>query len=45
MKRNDSEYDFAGAITSTESEEIIQVVQQFAVDAEAWIAGHDPSLA
>lgn len=45
MKRNDSEYDFAGAITSTETDEIIQVVQQFAVDAETWIAGHDPSLA
>ena len=44
MKRNDSEYDFAGSITKTEAEELIKIVQQFASDAQEWIAKNYPTL-
>ena len=45
MKRNDCEYDFAGSVTDTDAEGLLNTVKQFAVDAEAWIGKHHPSLA
>jgi hypothetical protein len=44
MKRNDSEYDFAGSITVSESDELIEAVTQFAPIVEAWIGQHQPAL-
>lgn len=44
MKRNDSEYDFAGSISLTEADELVRLVGQFAADAEAWIAANHPAL-
>ncbi|HEV3343043.1 MAG TPA: hypothetical protein VG125_21895 [Pirellulales bacterium] len=45
LKRNASEYDFAGGVTDTEAKELLKAVKQFAVDAEAWIKAHHSSLA
>lgn len=44
MKRNDCEYDFAGAVTDTDAEGLLSTVKQLAVDAEGWISKHHPSL-
>lgn len=45
MKRNDCEYDFAGGVTDTDAEGLLNTVKQFSVDAEGWISKHHPSLA
>ena len=45
MKRNESEYDFAGAITLTEADELVRIARQFASDAQAWIIQNHPALA
>ena len=45
MKRNASEYDFAGGVSDTEAEGLLTAVRQFAADAEAWIAAQYPHLA
>ncbi|HUY88399.1 MAG TPA: hypothetical protein VMV10_06675 [Pirellulales bacterium] len=45
LKRNGCEYDFAGGVTDTDAEGLLKTVKQFAVDAEAWINAHHPSLA
>jgi hypothetical protein len=45
MKRNESEYDFAGAITSVEADELVRIARQFASDAQAWILKNHPNLA
>ena len=45
MKRNSCEYDFAGGVTDTDAEGLLKEVQQFAVDAEAWIKARYPHLA
>jgi hypothetical protein len=44
MKRNDCEYDFAGGVTDTDAEGLLKAVQQFAIDAEAWVKLHHPWL-
>jgi len=44
MKRNDCEYDFAGGVTNTDADGLLKAVQQFAIDAEAWVKKHHPSL-
>jgi hypothetical protein len=44
MKRNDCEYDFAGGVSDTDANGLLKAVQQFAVDAEAWVKAHHPSL-
>jgi hypothetical protein len=44
MKRNDCEYAMAGSVTSTDADELVKAVTQFAVDAEAWISSHHPTL-
>jgi hypothetical protein len=45
IKRNASEYDFAGGVSDTDAEGLLKAVQQFAVDAEAWVKTHHPPLA
>ena len=44
MKRNRCEYDLAGGLSDTDVESLLKVVQQFAIDAEAWIKTHHPHL-
>jgi hypothetical protein len=36
-QRNQREYDFAGGVTETEADGLLNAVRQFAVDAQAWI--------
>ena len=45
MKRNSCKYDFAGGVSDTDAEGLLTAVQQFAVDAEAWIKARYPHLA
>jgi hypothetical protein len=45
IKRNASEYDFAGGVSDTDAEGLLTTVRQFAVDAEAWIKARDPQFA
>ena len=45
IKRNVSEYEVAGGVTDTDADGLLEAVRQFAVDAEAWIKAHHPSLA
>ncbi|MGH7135343.1 MAG: hypothetical protein ACREHD_06355 [Pirellulales bacterium] len=44
LKRNGCEYDFAGGVTDTDADGLLMTVKQFAIDAEAWIKAHHPSL-
>jgi Polymerase beta, Nucleotidyltransferase len=44
MKRNQCEYDFAGGVTDTEANALIESVNQFAVHAGAWIKARYPEL-
>jgi len=44
MKRNDCEYDFAGGVSDTEADSLLQAVRAFASDAEAWVGTHHPQL-
>ncbi len=45
MKRNQCEYDFAGGVTETDAEGLLITVEQFAVDAEAWVKARCPHWA
>jgi len=45
VKRNASEYDFAGGVSDTDADGLLTTVRQFAIDAEAWIQMHHPHLA
>jgi hypothetical protein len=45
MIRNESEYDFAGGVTDTDVDQLLNAVKQFAADAEAWIAARHTHLA
>jgi hypothetical protein len=45
MKRNDCEYDLAGGVSDTDAEGLLKAVQQFVVDAEAWMKARHPRLA
>ena len=44
VKRNASEYDFAGGVSDTDADGLVKVVQKFAVDVETWIRAHHPAL-
>jgi hypothetical protein len=44
IKRNASEYDFAGGVSDTDADSLLQVVQKFHGDAEAWVKAHHPKL-
>ena len=45
MKRNSCEYDVAGGVSDTDAEGLLEAVQQFWVDCEAWIKARYPHLA
>lgn len=45
IKRNISEYDYAGGVTETDADGLLQAVRQFVIEAEHWIAVHYPHLA
>jgi len=45
IKRNECEYDFAGGISDTDAQGLLETVQQFAVDCEAWIRTRYSALA
>jgi hypothetical protein len=45
IKRNASEYDFAGGVSDTDADGLLKIVQQFRLDAEAWVKTHHPKLA
>jgi hypothetical protein len=45
IKRNQSEYDFAGGVSEAEAKGLLAAAEQFALDAEAWIKARHPSLA
>jgi hypothetical protein len=45
LKRNNCEYDFAGGVSDTDAEGLLNAVRQFAVDVEAWIDTHHPHFA
>jgi hypothetical protein len=45
IKRNASEYDFAGGVSDTDADGLLVAVRKFAIDAEAWIKTHHPHLA
>jgi hypothetical protein len=44
MKRNGCEYDFAGGVSDTDAESLLEAVQQFAVEADAWLRAYHPAL-
>jgi hypothetical protein len=44
MKRNDCEYDFAGGVSDTDADGLLKTVQQFKIDAEAWMTVRHPNL-
>jgi hypothetical protein len=45
IKRNRCEYDYAGGVTDTDADGLLETVQQFAIDSGAWLRSHHPSLA
>ena len=44
MKRNGCEYDFAGGVSETDADGLLKAVQQFKIDAEAWMDARHPNL-
>lgn len=44
-KRNVSEYDFAGNISQTDADGLIEAAEEFEAEVEAWIKTHNPALA
>jgi hypothetical protein len=44
IKRNASEYDFAGGVSDTDADGLLATVRQFAIDAKAWIKMRHPQL-
>jgi hypothetical protein len=45
IKRNVSEYEFAGGVSDTDAEGLLGAVRTFSKEAEAWITANHPSLA
>ena len=45
IKRNASEYTFAGGVSDTDADGLLKAVQNFAVDVDAWLKAHHPHLA
>ena len=45
IKRNRCEYDYAGGVTDTDADGLLETVQQFAIESEAWLRSHHPKLA
>ena len=45
VKRNVSEYDFAGTITDTDADGLAKAARDFSVEVEAWLKQRHPGLA
>ena len=45
VRRNDSEYDFAGGISKADADDLETAVMKFRVEVEAWIKAKYPALA
>jgi hypothetical protein len=45
VKRNNCQYDFAGGVSDTDANGLLNTVRQFAVDVEGWIQAHHPHFA
>jgi hypothetical protein len=44
IKRNASEYDFAGGVTDTDATALLSAARTFAQDVERWVKAHYPHL-
>jgi hypothetical protein len=44
MLRNQSEYDFAGGVSDSDANQLLQEVNKFATEAEKWISVRHPNL-
>jgi SAV_6107-like HEPN len=44
VKRNASEYDFAGGVSDTDAEGLLNAAQQFAAAVDSWIKTNHPRL-
>ena len=44
MKRNNCEYDFAGVMSDTDADRLLETVIQFVAKAGAWVKVHHPHL-
>ncbi|MBW1788282.1 MAG: hypothetical protein JRK53_16935 [Deltaproteobacteria bacterium] len=44
MKRNRAEYDYAGAVSDKEADELVQFVKEFKDEVEAWLEKKHPEL-
>ena len=44
INRNHCEYDFAGGTSETDAEGLLEAVEKFAPDVEAWLATRHPNL-
>jgi hypothetical protein len=45
LKRSSCEYDFAGGVSDTDAERLLETVRRFTVDAKDSIKARDPRLA
>jgi hypothetical protein len=44
IKRNTSEYDFAGGVSDTDAEHLLKAVRQFKTDVEIWMGTRHPEF-
>ena len=44
IKRNECEYDFAGGISDTDADGLLETVQKFTVDVETWLENRHKEL-
>ncbi|MBW2209010.1 MAG: hypothetical protein JRG79_19065 [Deltaproteobacteria bacterium] len=44
MKRNKAEYDYAGAVSDQEADELVQFVKEFKDEVEAWLEREHPEF-
>jgi hypothetical protein len=45
IKRNGCEYTFAGGVSDTDADSLLEAAKKFATEAEVWLKLHHPSLA
>jgi hypothetical protein len=45
QKRNDFSYEFAGIVSDTEADDLLEEVPKFQKDVERWVATNHPELA
>lgn len=44
MKRNTAEYDYAGAVSQQEADELVQFAKEFNAEVESWPEREHPDL-